>query len=90
MACYWGSLKVESGGVGDSGMGGSRRYGLLLGEDSTMEGSWMYGLEACDTVAWDGAGGMAWRRGGQLHGRELEVWSRGVGDSGIDGAGGMA
>ena len=31
MPGYRSALEVESGGVGDSGMGGSRRYGLLLG-----------------------------------------------------------
>ena len=42
-------LEVCTGGVGDSGMGGC----------------WRYSLEAWETLAWEGAGGMAWRRGRQ-------------------------
>ena len=39
-----------------------------------MGGSSSYGLEAWETVARAGAGGMAWMHGRQLHGRELELW----------------
>ena len=42
-------LEVWYGCMGDSGMGGS----------------WRYGLEAWETVAREGAGDMAWRHGRQ-------------------------
>ena len=52
-----------------------------------MGGSWRYGLEAWETIAWEGAGVMAWCNERELHERELEVWSGGMGDSRMGGSG---
>ena len=51
-----------------------------------MGGSWRYGLDAWETVAREGAGGMVWRHRRQLHGRELELWPGCMGDSCMGGS----